>query len=149
MSDKLVVLKFGSSVLRTPQHLPDAVHEIYRHVRNGRRVIAVVSAFDGVTNRLLAEAERFGPTPDPYALAALISTGEQMASAQLALALDQFGIPARLIDPRDLKLTAIGSPGDADLTSLSGDAAAALLSSAQVLVLPGFFAISLDRKSVV
>ena len=39
----IVVLKFGSSVLRSAADLPAAVDEIYRHVRAGRRVVAVVS----------------------------------------------------------------------------------------------------------
>ena len=50
------VLKFGSSVLRTPDELPVAVDEIYRHWRSGCRVLAVVSAFEGVTDGLIKEA---------------------------------------------------------------------------------------------
>src|SRR5580698_5029540 len=58
------VLKFGSSVLRTPDDLPIAVDEIYRHWRNGCRVLAVVSAFEGVTDRLFKEATiLFGAEP--------------------------------------------------------------------------------------
>ena len=58
------ILKFGSSVLRSPESLPIAVDEIYRHWRLGCRVLAVVSAFEGVTDRLLREASRlFGPNP--------------------------------------------------------------------------------------
>jgi homoserine dehydrogenase len=50
------VLKFGSSVLRSPEDLHQAVDEIYRCWRCGSKVLAVVSAFDGVTDRLIAEA---------------------------------------------------------------------------------------------
>jgi len=49
------VLKFGSSVLRTAKDLRVAVDEIYRRWRSGFRVIAVVSAFEGVTDALIAE----------------------------------------------------------------------------------------------
>ena len=41
----IVVLKFGSSVLRSANDLPTAVHEIYRWRREGFQVVAVVSAF--------------------------------------------------------------------------------------------------------
>ena len=68
-----VVLKFGSSVLRTPASLPIAVTEIYRHYRRGRRVIAVVSAFEGVTDRLLGDVSAGGDAPDPATLAVLLS----------------------------------------------------------------------------
>jgi hypothetical protein len=42
--ERIVVLKFGSSVLKCRADLPAAVHEIYRWYREGTRVIAVVSA---------------------------------------------------------------------------------------------------------
>lgn len=136
----ITVLKFGSSVLRSPDHLPDAVHEVYRHLRQGRRIVAVVSAFEGATNRLFREAERFGPRLEAHALAAFVVTGEQYAAAQLALALEQFGIPARLVDPREVELRAIGAPLDAEPTSLSTERFDELFRTAPVLVLPGFFA---------
>ena len=56
MHSPVIVLKFGSSVLRGPESVRDAVHEVYRHVRHGRRVIAVVSAFEGATQALLRAA---------------------------------------------------------------------------------------------
>ena len=58
-----IVLKFGSSVLRTALDLPKAVHEIYRYAREGYGVIAVVSAFQGVTDRLFAQATSLGADP--------------------------------------------------------------------------------------
>ena len=61
MNKPIIVLKFGSSVLRTAADLPRAVHEIFRYTRDGFGVIAVVSAFDGVTDRLLAQARALGP----------------------------------------------------------------------------------------
>ena len=50
---KVIVLKFGSSVLQSRAELPSAVHEIYRWIRRQYRVVAVVSAFAGETDRLL------------------------------------------------------------------------------------------------
>ena len=61
MSEKIIVLKFGSSVLRTSDDLPNTVHEIHRWVRSGLRVIAVVSAIGDATDRLLANARALSP----------------------------------------------------------------------------------------
>ena len=52
MPRKVIVLKFGSSVLQSRADLPAAVHEIYRWVRRQYRVVAVVSAFAGEIDRL-------------------------------------------------------------------------------------------------
>ena len=135
-----VVLKFGSSVLRTPASLPIAVAEIYRHYRRGRRVIAVVSAFEGVTDRLLEEVSAGGEPPDPPTLAVLLSTGEIASAAQLVAALQRAGVPARYTDPRDIGLTASGDRTNAGLTQVRVDRIEALFQAAPVLVVPGFFA---------
>src|SRR4051794_22017869 len=57
-SEPLLVLKFGSSVLRSLDDLPTVAGEIYRQRRRGKRIIAVVSALEGETDRLFAEAAR-------------------------------------------------------------------------------------------
>ena len=55
---RLCVLKFGSSVLEREEDYPKVVHEIYRHVRNGEKVVAVVSALavDGFTSSFAVPA---------------------------------------------------------------------------------------------
>ena len=93
----LTVLKFGSSVLRSDSDLPAVVHEIYRWIRGGHRVVAVVSAMNKTTNDLLTRAQRFGAGVDDRAVAALLATGEASSTALLALALARAGIaPCRI-----------------------------------------------------
>jgi hypothetical protein len=48
---KVIVLKFGSSVLSSPNDLTSVVDECYRHVRDSKRVLAVVSAFVPTSTR--------------------------------------------------------------------------------------------------
>src|SRR5690349_7388949 len=95
---EIVVLKFGSSVLRSEDHLPSAVHEIYRYWRDGAQVIAVVSALGDTTDQWMRRAERVCEMPDKSVLPSLLATGEATASALLALALNKVGIAARLLD---------------------------------------------------
>lgn len=63
---RLRVLKFGSSVLSRPEDAATLASEIYAHVRHGRKVVAVVSALAGETDRLLRDA----PAPPPPSAAA-------------------------------------------------------------------------------
>jgi len=139
-----VVLKFGSSVLRTAASLPVAVAEIYRHYREGQPVIAVVSAYEGVTDSLWADARTLGDDPDSATLAALVSTGEIASAAQLTLALHRAGIPAEFVDPREVELTAAGDRFNAMLIGLRVDQVNARLAQTSVLVIPGFFARNLE-----
>src|SRR5277367_1356765 len=97
------VLKFGSSVLRSPGDLHVAVDEIYRHWRGGCRVLAVVSAFEGVTDQLIAEAADVLGAECPEAIAAYVATGEQRTAALLLGSLLKSGIPSRMTDPREIE----------------------------------------------
>jgi len=139
MQSDIVVLKFGSSVLRSAADLPAAVHEIYRWYRSGSRVLAVVSAIGGSTDRLLAQAREMSALPDPIATAQLLATGERTAAALLGIALDRAGVRARVLDPRQIGLTVMGGALDSEPTGVDAPTLQALLERYGVLVLPGFF----------
>jgi amino acid kinase family protein len=80
---QLEVLKFGSSVLGTAGDLHVAVDEIYRRWRSGSRVIAVVSAFEGITDALMNEVTSAIGVDCPEATAAYVATGEERTAALL------------------------------------------------------------------
>lgn len=139
MSGKVIVLKFGSSVLQSRAELPQAVHEIYRWIRRQYRVVAVVSAFAGETDRLLESVEQYsGATAE--AIARVVATGEEIASAFLTLELDRFGVPARVLDPSQIQLIADTSSNDAEPISAELSAIEETLNQGRVAVIPGFVA---------
>jgi len=134
---KTIVLKFGSSVLRSEHDLPEVVQEIYRVWRTGEQVVVVVSAFGDTTDQLLGRAISICAEPDEVTLATLLATGETTAAALLALALQRAGIPAKVFDAAQASLRTKGSVTDAELIGLDTER---LLSELQhfVIVLPGF-----------
>ncbi|HVI04526.1 MAG TPA: hypothetical protein VM711_00325, partial [Sphingomicrobium sp.] len=67
---RLCVLKFGSSVLEREDDYSKVVQEIYRHFRDGEKVVAVVSALAGETDALLEQGRRLGGNEAPDALVA-------------------------------------------------------------------------------
>jgi homoserine dehydrogenase len=140
MPSRLIVLKFGSSVLRTDDDLPEAVHEVYREVRRGRRVVAVVSAIGRTTNELLERGRQAGGECHDQASAALLATGERAAAALLAITLDRAGVPSAVLDPLDIGLTAQGPRLAARPVSVDEVAIRAALRRVPVVVVPGFFA---------
>lgn len=135
-----IVLKFGSSVIPSEADLPVAVHEIYRHLRQGRRVVAVVSAFGSTTDDLIAHARAYRDPPSDDVTAAFLATGEQRAGALLALALEKAGIPARVADPGMIGLTSRGSSLDSTAVDLNAEVVHRLLAQTHVLIVPGFYA---------
>jgi homoserine dehydrogenase len=138
---KVIVLKFGSSVLSSPSDLTSVVDECYRHMRDGKRVLAVVSAFAHVTDRLIAEAHALLGSDAPNATADYVACGERLTAALLDGALIAAGISSRLIDPREVSLTIEGDPLNAELKSIDAKKVHAWFDEFSVLVLPGFFGI--------
>ena len=142
----LIVLKFGSSVLRSAADLPAVADEIYRHLRDGKRVLAVVSAFEGCTDALLRLARSQFGDDAPAATACLAATGELQSAALLAGYLVRSGVSARVMDPREIALSVHGSSLDSEPHSIDRDAIFGAFERQSVLVVPGFFGINRDGQ---
>jgi homoserine dehydrogenase len=145
VSKPIIVLKFGSSVLRTAADLPQAVHEIFRYSREGFGVVAVVSALEGVTDRLLARAGALGADPahdvGVSGLAALAASGERETAASLQIALSQAGLPANVVDPLAAGLRVDGNGLEGSPVDLAPVRLRTLLDKGRTVIVPGFFGI--------
>lgn len=136
----VVVLKLGGSVLASDASLPAAVSEVYRHLREGKRVVAVVSAIGGATDGLLARARAVYEQADEVTLAALLATGEHTSAALLTLALRRAGIDATSRSVEQIGLLASGPRLDAELLAIDTWALREAIQAAAVVVVPGFLA---------
>lgn len=142
MSEPLVVLKFGGSVLLDENRLRIAVHEIYRWRREGNRVLAVVSALAGRTEQLIARCDALSPGASAQAKAALIASGELESASLLGVHLDRAGIPARVLTPAAVGMVAAGNALDADPVGIDRGPIDRSLEEEGVLVFPGFVAVN-------
>ncbi len=136
-SESIIVLKFGSSVLRSERDLPTAAHEIYRWWREGFQVVAVVSAFGNTTDELAQRARVACEQPTDELVAALLATGETASSALLGLALNRAGIRTAVLDAERAGLATDGPVLDSNLTSIDTSGILKALRDG-VVVLPGF-----------
>lgn len=136
-SESIIVLKFGSSVLRSERDLPTAAHEIYRWWREGFQVVAVVSAFGNTTDELAQRARAACEQPTDELVAALLATGETASSALLGLALNRAGIRTAVLDAERAGLATDGPVLDSNLTSIDTSGVLEALRDG-VVVLPGF-----------
>lgn len=138
----IVVIKFGSSVLRTAADLLAIVSEIYRHVRIGEHVVAVVSAFAGETDRILHASHRWIAEPNPHALATAVATGEMASATQLVFALERSGVPVTFLDPRDISLRTRGDRLNAEPIAVDVIRLRQIVERFPVTVLPGFYGLA-------
>jgi len=141
---ELIVLKFGGSVLKDEKALATAAHELYRWVRAGSRIVAVVSAFEGTTDALIGKSHEFTDSPSEGAHALLLATGELTTAALLGLALDRAGVPNRVLPPAAVGLKTRGNVLDSACVSIDVDAVKRHLSEVPVAVVPGFIGLAHD-----
>jgi len=145
------LVKYGSSVLRGPADVPRVVSDIYRRWRRGERVAAVVSAFRGRTDALLAMDDGLSRLAASGANsgALLTGVGEIESAAAVAAALERAGLPVRLVREDELGIVADGDPAEAEPVSVAPGVVRDALDAGAIAVVPGFVARSPSGRSVV
>jgi homoserine dehydrogenase len=134
----VTVLKFGSSLLCGNEGFEHAVDEISRELARGHRVVAVVSAMKGTTDRLLSDARGLSRKPAQRLLSVLLRTGEDASVALLGIALVQVDLNAHVLTAEELRLRTTGPLHDADPDGVDLDRLVSCLRAHDVIVVPGF-----------
>jgi aspartate kinase len=102
----LIVQKYGGTSVGDIARIRNVAHRVAKTRKEGNDVLVVVSAMSGETDRLIRLAQQAHETPDLREYDSLISTGEQVSAALLAIALQSMGVPARsLLGPQIRILT--------------------------------------------
>ena len=91
----LIVQKYGGTSMGSPDRIRNVARRVARWKAKGHQLVVVVSAMSGETNRLIALAKDVSPQPDGRELDVMISTGEQVTIALLAMALKDIGVEAK------------------------------------------------------
>lgn len=88
---RLVVQKYGGSSVANPERIMNVARRAVAAKRKGNRVIVVVSAMQGETDRLINLAHQVNPIPSSREMDQMVSTGEQVSVALLAMAIHRLG----------------------------------------------------------
>lgn len=91
----LIVQKFGGTSVGSVERIEHVADKVLRFRREGHDIVVVVSAMSGETNRLIGMAREIQPEPTPREMDVLVSTGEQVTTALLAMALHKRGVDAK------------------------------------------------------
>ena len=87
----LIVQKFGGTSVGTLERIEAVANRVIETKKSGADVVVVVSAMSGVTNQLVEYSEYFSKHPDGVATDMLLSSGEQVTTALLTIALNAKG----------------------------------------------------------
>ncbi len=91
----LIVQKYGGTSVGDLERIRNVANRVAKTRKEGNDVLVVVSAMSGETDRLIRLAQQAHEPPDLREYDSLISTGEQVSAALLAITLQSMGIPAR------------------------------------------------------
>jgi aspartate kinase len=94
MEKKLIVQKYGGSSVANLRRIQSAAQRIARYKKRGYHIVVVVSALGDTTDELVRLAQRINSSPSEREMDMLLSTGEQISCALMALALIKLGVEA-------------------------------------------------------
>jgi aspartate kinase len=140
----VIVQKYGGSSVATPELIEMAARNVAESRRAGHDVVVVVSAMGGETDRLIGLARSLDPKPSARELDVLLTTGEQVSIALLAIALGRLGVPARSFTGAQAGITTDGDHGNARITDVRPSALRDALTAGRVAVVAGFQGVAED-----
>ncbi|HUO06048.1 MAG TPA: aspartate kinase [Candidatus Binataceae bacterium] len=134
----LIVQKYGGTSVGSVERIKTVAERVARAREKGDRLVVVVSAMAGETNRLLKLASELGEAPNQRECDVLAATGEQVTSALLAIRLTAMGIPAISFLGFQLGIATDSSHGRARIKSVDSARALAALEQGKIVVVAGF-----------
>jgi aspartate kinase len=134
----LIVQKYGGTSVGSPERIKHVARRVANWKARGHRLVVVVSAMAGETNRLLALAREVQGQPSPRELDVMVSTGEQVAIALMSMALMELGLKARSYTGAQVKILTDSAFTRARIVSIDEQRIRADLDDDQVVVVAGF-----------
>jgi aspartate kinase len=134
----LIVQKFGGTSVGSIEKIEAVADKLARFRADGHQLVVVVSAMSGETNRLIGLAHEIQDSPVPREMDVLVSTGEQITTALLSMALGKRGIPAKSYNGSQVRILTDDSHTKARIKEIDDQRLHADLDAGNILVVAGF-----------
>ncbi len=134
----LIVQKYGGTSVADLAHIRNVAKRVIGYKKRGHDVVVVVSAMAGETDRLIGLADEISPAHDEREHDALVSTGEQVSSALLAMTIIEMGTKTRSLQGHQVSIGTDNGYMRARITDVDVKKIGKLLKSGHVVVVAGF-----------
>ena len=142
---RLIVQKYGGTSVGSPERILGVAQRVKGCVEKGDKVVVVVSAMSGETNRLVALGQEvWGSQFNHRELDVLYSSGEQVSVALVSLALEKVGIPAKSFLADQIPLRTDGEFGKARIVEIESKSLKEAIADGIVPVVAGFQGVTAD-----
>ena len=133
----IVVQKFGGTSVGSVERIA-AVAELIKKSSKEDKLVVVVSAMSGETNRLISLAKNFSENPNRREFDALVSTGEKVSSSLLAIALDSIGVKAKSLSASQISMKTTDSYSKARILDIDSSKIIQTIEEGYVPIITGF-----------
>lgn len=140
----IMVQKYGGTSVANPERIEAVADRVKRWHDQGHQVVVVLSAMSGETNRLIALAKAITDEPTPREMDVMLSTGEQVTIALLAMALIKRGIDARSYTGTQVAIRTDSAHTKARIEAIDDARIRADLDAGRVVVVAGFQGVDAD-----
>ena len=134
----LIVAKFGGTSVADVERIERAAAKVAKEVEAGNKVCVVVSAMSGVTNQLVGYCSEVNKIHDTREYDVVVSSGEQVTSGLMAMALQKLGVPARSWLGWQIPFKTNDQHGKARIREIDCESLHERLNDGEVCVVPGF-----------
>jgi aspartate kinase len=140
----IIVQKFGGTSLANPKKIKAVAEKVAKFASQGHKIVVVVSAMSGETNKLINLANEMMSSPEPREIDTIISTGEQVASGLTALALINLGFKAKSYAGHQVKILTNNAHTKARIENIDSRIIQRDLKDGFVVVIAGFQGSDID-----
>jgi len=133
-----VVQKYGGTSVGDVERIRNVARRVLNTKNQGHEVVVVVSAMAGETDKLIGLVKQVTPNPDERETDVLISTGEQVSIALLAIALKDMGADAKSYLGFQIKIATDSAFGKARITGIESEKMLQDLKHGRIVVVAGF-----------
>ncbi|GAB3456619.1 aspartate kinase [Kineococcus endophyticus] len=144
----LVVQKFGGSSVADADGIKRVAKRIAATKRAGHEVVVVVSAMGDTTDELIDLAEQVSPMPPARELDMLLTSGERISMAVLAMAISNLGLEARSFTGSQAGVITDSSHGRARIIDVTPGRIRSALDEGAIAIVAGFQGVSQDTKDI-
>ena len=144
----LVVQKYGGSSVGTAERIKRVAERIVATRKDGHDVVVVVSAMGDTTDNLMDLAQQVSPAPPPRELDMLLTSGERISNALVAMAISALGAQARSFTGSQAGVITDSAHGKARIIDVTPGRIRAALDKGHIALVAGFQGVSQDTKDI-
>ena len=143
-----VVQKYGGSSVADAESIKRVAKRIVATRQLGHEVVVVISAMGDTTDDLMDLALKVSPQPPPRELDMLLTAGERMSAALLAMAIADQGLKARSLTGSQAGIITTGTHGNARIIDITPGRITKALEKGDIVIVAGFQGVAQDTKDV-